>query len=136
MDKENITPKGKCGYVPARIKLNAPFQCPAKAVIPLVEVLTEEDTKPLSSCFVYVQSVNKTYYIDDTHRFILCWAGMLFKDGYDYETNPLGIRNQIVPDFQNNRVIIFNNAGEALVVGEGGASVDSISDEDWEALWA
>ena len=138
MNKE--TPNGNCPgcngpCMVASIRDGAQPQCPVKAVIPLVEVTTEENLKSLSNCFVYVQSTNKTYYIDNQSRFIMCWSGMVFKDNYDYETNPLGIRGQIVPDFANNRVIIYNNTGDSMVVGEGGGSVATISDADWDALW-
>lgn len=119
----------------AHIKKGPALQCPVKAVIPLIEVATDENLKTLSNCFVYVQSKNTTYYIDNQSRFICTWKGMVFQDGYDYETNPLGIRGQIVPDFENNRVIIYNNTGESMVVGEGGSEVESISDADWTALW-
>lgn len=121
--------------MPAHVKKGAWPQCPVKAVIPLVEVATEENLKELSNCFVYVQSTNTTYYIDNQSRFIMTYKGMVFRDGYDYETNPLGLRGQIVPDFENKRVIIYNNTGDSMVVGEGGADVESISDADWAALW-
>ena len=110
--------------------------CPVKAVIPLIEVDTKENLKSLHSCFVYVRSTNETFYIDNQSRFILCWAGMVFQNDYDYEANPLGLRGQMVPDFENGRVIIYNNAGDSMVVGEGGSSIATVSDADWAALWS
>ena len=122
----------KC--MPAHIKRWAPPECPIKAVIPLVEVMKEEEIKSLSNCFVYVLTTNKTFYIDNQHRFILCWAGPVFQDNYDVETNPLGIRGQFVPDFENNKVIIYNNTGEHFELGQ--SELASISDADWATLWS
>lgn len=133
--KETWTPPDK-GCMPAHIKKWAEPQCPVKAVIPLVEVVTPENLKKLSNCFVYVQSTNTTYYIDNQHRFIQTWAGPVFQDNYDADANPLGLRGQFVPDFANNQVIIYNNTGEHITLGEGGGTtVATISDADWDALW-
>ena len=132
---ETWTPPDK-GCMPAHIKRWAKPQCPVKAVIPLVEVATAENLKKLSNCFAYVQSTNTTYYIDNQHRFIICWAGPIFADDYDADENPLGLRGQIVPDFANDRLIIYNNTGEHIVLTSGGGTdVSSISDADWDALW-
>ena len=90
-NQETWTPPDK-GCMPAHIRKWAPPQCPVKAVIPLVEVATPENLKKLSNCLAYVQSTNTTYYVDNQHRFIICWAGPVFADNYDYNTNPLGLR--------------------------------------------
>lgn len=134
-DEINLPRMEKC--MPAHIRKWAPPECPVKAVIPLVEVTTEENIKTLSSCFVHVQSTNRTYYIDNQHRFIILWAGPVYVDNYDYETNPRGFRNQSVYDFSNGRLIQYNNTGEYEVFGTGGGgeTVASISDQDWNALW-
>lgn len=130
------TPPDK-GCMPAHIRKWAPPQCPVKAVIPLVEVATPENLKTLSNCFAYVQSTNTTFYIDNQHKFIMCWAGPIFADNYDYTTNPLGIHGQFVPDFANSQLIVYNEAGEYLILnGSQSPSVETISDDDWTALWA
>lgn len=134
-NQETWTPPDK-GCMPAHIRKWAPPQCPVKAVIPLVEVATPENLKKLSNCLAYVQSTNTTYYVDNQHRFIICWAGPVFADNYDYNTNPLGLRGQLVPDFQNNRLIIYNNIGEHMEFLPTQASVAIISAADWSALWA
>lgn len=133
-DNQTWTPPDK-GCMPAHIKKWAKPQCPVVAVIPLVEVATPENIKKLSNCFVHVQSTNTTYYIDNQHKFIQTWAGPVFIDGYDYETNPLGLRGQFMTDVSNGRLIIYNNAGEYFEI-ESVEKFPVISDEDWAALWA
>ena len=132
-DKQDWTPPDKA-CMPAHIKKWARPQCPVVAVIPLVEVATPENLKKLSNCFVHVLSTNTTYYIDNQHRFIQTWAGPVFADNYDYETNPLDLRGQFVPDMANGRLIIYNNTGEHFEIESGGA-ISTISDADWTALW-
>ena len=133
-NNQSWTPPGK-GCMPAHIRKWAKPQCPVKAVIPLVEVPTTDRIKTLSNCFVHVQSTNTTYYIDNQHRFIICWSGPVFADNYDYEENPLQLRGQIVPDLANNRVIVYDNTGEFMVITPGDADIEHISPDDWEALW-
>lgn len=132
-DNQTWTPPDK-GCMPAHIKKWAKPQCPVVAVIPLVDVATTENLKKLSNCFVHVQSINTTYYIDNQHRFIQTWSGPVFMDNYDYATNPLGFRGQFVPDIANGRLIIYNNAGEHFEV-ESMGNFPVVSDEDWSALW-
>ena len=134
MNNKKDTPRPDC--FPARIVRGATPQCPAKAVIPLYEVATDENIKTLSNCFVHVQSTNRTYYIDSQHRFVMTWSGMVYEDNYDAETNPKGYRGQLVFDQATGDLIVFDNTGEATTIGEGGGSdVASISDADWTALW-
>lgn len=143
--KPDVTPEDPCFPEPpvpepfeaegvAKIKRWGSPCCPT-CTIPLVQVMTDEDIKTLRNCFVYVMSTNRTYYIDNEHRFIMCWSGMVFQDNYDADTNPLGLRGQIVPDFANNQVIIYNNTGEKIILSPSGEAVASISDEDWASLW-
>ena len=134
-NQDTWTPPDK-GCMPAHIRKWAPPQCPVKAVIPLVEVATPENLKKLSNCLAYVQSTNTTYYVDNQHKFIICWAGPVFANNYDYATNPLGLRGQFVPDFQNNRLVIYNNAGQYMEFIPTQDDVETISDADWSALWA
>ncbi len=136
MDNDNNktwTPPDK-GCVPAHIKKWAKPQCPVTATIPLVEVATPENIKKLSNCFVYVQSTNTTYYIDNQHRFIQTWAGPVFAEDYDYEENPLNLRGQFVPDFDNESLIIYNNVGEHFQI-EPAEVIPVVADADWSALW-
>lgn len=102
--------------MPAHIKKWCPPQCPVMATIPLVEVATKDDIKKLCNCFVHITSTNQTFYIDSQHRFIICWSGMVFQDDYDASANPLGIRGQIVGDLKNNRIIVYNDSGEGLII--------------------
>lgn len=134
-NQDTWTPPDK-GCMPAHIRKWAPPQCPVKAVIPLVEIATPENLKKLSNCLAYVQSTNTTYYVDNQHKFIICWAGPVFANNYDYATNPLGLRGQFVPDFQNNRLVIYNNSGQYMEFIPTQDDVETISNADWSALWA
>lgn len=114
-NNETWTPPDK-GCMPAHIRKWAPPQCPVKAVIPLVEVATPENLKGLSNCFVYVQSTNTTYYIDNQHRFIVCWSGSVESNNYDLDANVLGLRNQFLIDEANNVVVYYDKLGNYRVL--------------------
>lgn len=86
--------------------------CKAAAVIPVLTVKEAEGIKNVAACFVHVMDNNTTYYIDDKHRIVTVWAGPIFYDSYDYATNPLDLRGQVVYDFANNRKIVYNNQKE------------------------
>lgn len=100
----------------ARIERGAEPQCPPLAVIPIIEVMTRDDIKSLSNCFVHVDENNTTYYIDHQHRIIVTYAGPVEADDYDYETNPLGLRSQEVWDFKNGRVVRYSKTGQIMVM--------------------
>lgn len=93
----------------------ASSKCPHECVIPCVTVQSISGIKGLAACFVQVSDLNTTYYIDDQHRITKIWAGPVEYAGYDYEANPLDLRSQEVWDFQNNRVIRYDKAGNYLV---------------------
>lgn len=98
-----------CEKVNGIIRKMASSPCPMQAVIPSLVVKTADGIKNVSGCFVHVMQNNTTYYVDDKHRIITVWAGPVFYDNYDYENNPLELRGQVVYDFANNRMIIYNN---------------------------
>lgn len=102
-------------YVPAQLERGADPQCPPVAVIPILEVLTRDNLKDLSACFVHVDENNTTYYIDHQHRIIQIYAGPVEVDDYDYQNNPLGLRSQELWDFKNNRVVRYSATGEMIV---------------------
>lgn len=133
MNKNNEI--SEMGCFPATIKCGVGPQCPAKAVIPLYEVTTDENIKKLSNCFVHVQSTNRTYYIDSQHRFVMCWTGLVYVDDYDVATNPLNLKGQVALDQTSGELLVFNNAGEATTFSAGDAEVATVSDEAWRALW-
>lgn len=87
-------------------------ECPYTAVIPMVTVDNVSNLKDLADCFVHVSSINTTFYIDDKHRMTITWAGPIEVNDYDYTTNPLGLRSQMVYDFKNDRAIYFNKTGQ------------------------
>ena len=105
---QNFNEYGKC--VRAGIRNVAP-SCKDVAVIPSVTVENTTGLRGLADCFAHVTSTNTTYYIDDKGRMMIVWAGPVEADGYDYSTNPLGLRSQSVYDFTNNIEIYFNAIG-------------------------
>lgn len=86
--------------------------CPHRCIIPSLTVETADGIKNVAGCFVHVMQNNTTYYIDDKHRIITVWAGPVFSDDYEYQTNPLDLRGQVVYDFKNNLKIVYNNQGD------------------------
>ena len=103
-----------CEYgktVPAGFRKDMKPTCPMTAAIPSLTVDSVEGLKGLADVLVHVSNINTTFYIDDKHRIILTWAGPVEADDYDYESNPLNLRSQIVYDFNNNRAIYYNKVG-------------------------
>ena len=105
---KNFKEYGNC--TPAGIRNIGP-SCKDKAVIPSVTVETTAGLRGLSDCFVHVTSINTTYYIDDKGRMTITWAGPVEVDGYDFESNPRGLRSQLMFDFANNRAVYYNAVG-------------------------
>lgn len=85
--------------------------CPYEAVIPSVTVETINNLKDLADCFVHVEDINTTFYIDDKHRIMVTWAGLVSADDYDFDANPLNVRSQIIYDAKNNKAAIYDNKG-------------------------
>ena len=79
--------------MPACIRKKAP-DCTAKAVIPSITVDTIDGITNLANCFVHVNTINSTFYIDDKHRPMIIWAGPVEVTAYNIETNELGLRSQ------------------------------------------
>lgn len=101
--------------VPACIR-NIQPSCDNLAVIPSINVETIDGLKGIQDCFVHVMNINTTYYVDDKHRITTIWAGPIFADEYDYQTNELNVRGNTVYDFVNNRAIVFNNSGDYRII--------------------
>lgn len=139
-NNEAWTPPDK-GCIPAHIRKWAPPQCPVKAVIPLIEVATPENLKGLSNCFVYVQSTNTTYYIDNQHRFIVCWSGPVESNNYDLDANVLGLRNQFLIDEANECGAYYDKVGgySKFTFDGGGSNVMrfsvSYANEEYPTDW-
>ncbi len=87
--------------------------CPMQAVIPSVTVDTIEGIKGLADCFVHVADINTTFYIDDEKRLLTAWEGMVSVYDYDYDNNPLKLRNQISYDIENSIMAIWDGQGVA-----------------------
>lgn len=119
MNKEHkpcpeLAREGFC--TPACIKKWAKPQCPAKAVIPLIEVNEDYDLQKYPNHFVHVATTNRTYYVDSAGRFIITWQGDIFSNGYDAQENPLRARRQTVYDFANNKAYVYNETGEYRII--------------------
>lgn len=92
------------------IRQKAP-ECPYEAVIPSVTVESVSNLKDLADCFVHVSDINTTFYIDDKHRIMTTWAGLVSVNDYDFEANPLNLRGQIAYDSKNNKAAIYDKQG-------------------------
>lgn len=102
--------------MPAKIERGAEPECPAKAIIPLVNLPTIDGLNQLYNSFVHVDANNTVYYVDDKGMILLVFAAPVQVDDYDYENNPLGLRSQEVWDFKNKRVIKYSATGDYIVV--------------------
>lgn len=85
--------------------------CPMQAVIPSVVVEDVSGLKNLADCLVHVTNINTTFYIDDKHRMMVTWAGLVSVDNYDFDANPLNLRSQIAYDAVNNLAGIYDKQG-------------------------
>lgn len=103
-------------YTPGCIRKITPNCKKQIAVIPAVTVDTVAGIKGLAACFVHVDNINTTYYIDDKHRMMIVWAGPVEADDYDYVENPLNLRSQTVYDLANNRAIFYGKTGTYKVI--------------------
>lgn len=63
--------------------------------------------KAYKNSFVYVTNINTVFFIDNQRRITTICAMPLYKNNYDYQNNPLGLRSQTVYDFDNNLMIIY-----------------------------
>ena len=89
--------------MPACIRNKQP-DCTAAAVIPSITVDTVDGITNLANCFVHVNNINTTFYIDDKHRIMIVWAGNVETDKPTGKTpeelteilieNELGLRSQ------------------------------------------
>lgn len=86
-------------------------KCPYQAVIPSLTVESVSNLKDLADCFVHVSDINTTFYIDDKHRIMTTWAGLVSVEDYDFEANPLNLRGQIAYDSKNNVAAIYDKQG-------------------------
>ena len=89
-------------------------KCPYQAVIPSLTVESVSNLKDLADCFVHVSDINTTFYIDDKHRIMTTWAGLVSVDDYDFDANPLNLRSQIAYDAKNSMAAVYDNQGSAL----------------------
>lgn len=111
--------------------------CKHKAVIPSVTVDSVEGITNLANCFVHVNDINTTFYIDDKHRPMITWAGPVDIPGYDMEHNPEGFRDQIVTDKEKNIAVIYDKHGKGYTFGiEQGYDITEIINNKLEQMAA
>lgn len=103
-----------CGKVCGAIRPGEP-KCPPQAVIPSLTVESVSNLKDLADCFVHVSDINTTFYIDDKHRIMTTWAGLVSVEDYDFEANPLNLRGQIAYDAKNNTAAIYDKQGANFI---------------------
>lgn len=77
----------------------------------VTSVQTVAGIKALKNTFVYVTDINTVFFVDNQRNITQICAFPIFQDNYDYQNNPLGLRTQIVYDFENNRAIIYDGTG-------------------------
>lgn len=121
----NYAPEQKCNYnncclneynykMPACIRNKQP-DCTAQAVIPSITVETTDGLTNLANCFVHVSSNNTTFYVDEKHRIMTTWSGLVSVKDYDFQDNPLNLRNQIAYDASNNLACIYDEQGNSFL---------------------
>lgn len=111
--------------------------CRHKAVIPSVTVDSVEGITNLANCFVHVNDINTTFYIDDKHRPMITWAGPVDIPGYDMEHNPEGFRDQIVTDKEKNIAVIYDKHGKGYTFGiEQGYDITQIINNKLDEMLA
>lgn len=119
---QNHSTSEYCGKKPGCIRKKKPG-CVSACVIPSVTVDSVSGIRNLRDCFVYVTSLNTTFYIDDKGRPMITWAGPVEIADYDYQTNPDNLRAQML--FTNsgsqNLMIYFDKSGQAQVMNSGGS---------------
>lgn len=93
--------------------------CTAKAVIPAITVENVDGITSLANCFVHVNTINTTFYIDDKHRPMIVWAGPAEITDYDIEHNPLGFRSQFVMGYISGvyTEVFFDKLGIGHIIG-------------------
>ena len=89
--------------------------CEAQAVIPSITVESIEGITNLANCFVHVSDINTTFYVDDKHRVMVTWSGLVSVEDYDFESNPLNLRSQIAYDKNANTAAIYDNKGNSFI---------------------
>ena len=109
--KPITNPKEYCGKRITTINKGEPT-CKATAVIPSIVVETAEGIKQMSNTLVRVTDINSTFYVDDKHRITLVCANPVEKSNYDFETNPDGVRGQIVADKVTKEIVYYYLDGD------------------------
>lgn len=124
--------KGKCCGKPRKTCIR-PYEpsCCNDAVIPTVTVATVADMKGITNAFVHVADNNTTYYVDDNGRVITTWAGLASVSDYDFDVNPLNLRNQIAYDAGGAVAAIYDKQGNSLEfqLGPVDRSYNSLTDK-------
>lgn len=104
------------------------FPCCPPETANVVQVQNVAGIKGLNNCFVYVQSINTSFYVDNAHRITWISAGVVEEPNYDIQANPLNLRNQFLYDPRTKEVHYFSNTGYDATFAS------TVSLEDLQAL--
>lgn len=85
--------------------------CPPE-IPAVVSVPSIENMKSLANVFVHVMDINSTYFVSSCHEIAPLMQGDVYIRDYDYQNNPLHLRNQTCHDFKNNRSIHYAPNGD------------------------
>lgn len=89
--------------------------CPPN-MVEVTSTQTVAGIKAITNSFVYVTDINTVFFVDNQHRVTQICAFPVFQDNYDYQNNPLNLREQICYDFENNRAIIYNAQAKYRII--------------------
>lgn len=90
---------------------NPKFPCCPPETANVVQVQSVAGIKGLNNCFVYVQDINTSFYVDNAHRITWISSGVVEESNYDLQANPLNLRNQFLYDPKTKEVHYFSNTG-------------------------
>lgn len=93
------------------MKISEYFCCPPeKAHVQTVQSVS--GINGLNNCFVHVIDNNTVYYVDNKHHITEICVGIVEVKDYDFDTNPLGLRNQVAYDTKQATLYYFDNMGK------------------------
>lgn len=71
-----------------------------------------------------MSDINTTFYIDDKHRIMTTWAGLVSVEDYDFDANPLNLRGQWAYDAKNDIAAVYDKQGNAMFLQTGATDND------------
>lgn len=117
----------------ACIKNKTP-DCTSQAVIPSTTIESTEGLSCYKNALVHVTSTNTTYYMDESGRPLITWAGPMNIPGYDFKNNPNHYKNQIVTDVESKNAAIYDNNGIGFVFAITDGNIQEAVNEKLEEM--